>query len=82
MVESCEPAELAERVAAAARLLEGQVVETPLVACPWLSDELGVEVRWKLENIQDTGSFKLRGATHALLQLDDDGRARGVVAAS
>lgn len=82
MAESCSPAQLAERVAAAARLLERQVVQTPLVACPWLSDELGVEVRWKLENIQDTGSFKLRGATHALLRLNDERRARGVVAAS
>jgi threonine dehydratase len=41
-----------------------------------------VEVRLKCENLQRAGSFKIRGAMNALLQLDDDQRARGVVAFS
>ncbi|MCB9878602.1 MAG: threonine/serine dehydratase [Planctomycetes bacterium] len=69
-------------VARAAARLAGRVVATPLVACPWLSAELGAEVRWKLENVQHTGSFKLRGASNALLQLDLATRRRGVVCAS
>ncbi|MGC6486597.1 MAG: pyridoxal-phosphate dependent enzyme [Planctomycetota bacterium] len=77
-----DAAELARRVAAAAERLQGHVLQTPLVACPWMSEELGADVRWKLENVQHTGSFKLRGATHALLGLSPAERERGVVAAS
>ena len=76
------PAEVAERVREAAARLRGRVVRTPLVASPWLSATTGAEVRLKLENVQHTGSFKLRGALHALLCLPEPVRARGVVAAS
>ena len=82
MAEACSPAELAGKVEAASARLRGQVLETPLVPCPWLSDELGADVRWKLENVQHTGSFKLRGSSHALLAMDDEALANGVVAAS
>jgi threonine dehydratase len=41
-----------------------------------------VEVRLKCENLQRAGSFKIRGALNALLQLGDDERRRGVVAFS
>jgi len=51
---------------------------TPLVAVP----ALGPRVRLKLESLQATGSFKLRGAWRKLASLTDDERARGVVAAS
>jgi len=48
-----------------------------------LSEELGVPLRLKLENLQRTGSFKLRGATHKIGRLlDSDAPPRGVVAAS
>lgn len=46
------------------------------------SDDLGAEVFFKLENIQKTGSFKLRGATNRLLTLSDEQRSLGCVAAS
>jgi threonine dehydratase len=42
----------------------------------------GHEVRLKLENEQTTGSFKLRGAMNVLASLDEETRARGVVASS
>lgn len=73
---------LADAVRAAAQRLQGLVVATPTVPSPWLSAACGAEVRLKLENVQATGSFKLRGATHALLRLPPSVRARGVVAAS
>lgn len=82
MAEALGASALAREVAQAAERLREHVVETPLVPCPWMSDELGAEVRWKLENVQHTGSFKLRGATHALLRMPAEQRARGVVAAS
>jgi len=48
-----------------------------------LSDELGVSLRLKLENLQRTGSFKLRGATHKIGRLLDSAvPPTGVVAAS
>lgn len=72
----------AAEVRAAAARLTGLVRETPLIASPELSARAGGEVLLKLECLQDGGSFKLRGALHALLALDDAARARGVVASS
>ena len=62
--------------------LAGHVLHTPLVHSPSLSRIAGGSVHLKLECRQTTGSFKLRGATNALLKLDAAARARGVVGAS
>jgi threonine dehydratase len=56
--------------------------KTPLVRSEALSGRLGRNVHLKLETQQQTGAFKLRGATNRLLQLSDAERARGVVAVS
>ncbi len=69
-------------VRAAAARIRPWIHRTPLLASRSLSERLGVEVRLKCENLQRAGSFKIRGAMNALLQLDDDQRARGVVAFS
>lgn len=66
----------------AARRIEGRVLRTPFVLSSALSERLGVPVGLKLEHHQATGSFKLRGATNAMLSLSPEQRARGVVAAS
>ncbi|MBD7956872.1 threonine ammonia-lyase [Microbacterium sp. Sa4CUA7] len=66
----------------AAEALRGVIVRTPLEESDHLSDLLGVPVRLKLENLQRTGSFKIRGATYRLSRLTSEERARGVVAAS
>jgi len=66
----------------AARRIGPFVHRTPLLTSRALSDRAGVEVRIKCENLQRAGSFKIRGAMNALLQLDDDQRRRGVVAFS
>lgn len=60
----------------------GHIISTPLVRSPALSDICGVAVGLKLEHYQTTGSFKLRGATNAILELTEAQRGRGVVAAS
>lgn len=62
--------------------LRGHVRHTELLHSPSLSARTGAAVHLKLECRQTTGSFKLRGATNALLTLDDAARARGVVAVS
>ncbi|MDG3578993.1 hydroxyectoine utilization dehydratase EutB [Rhizobium sp. YJ-22] len=66
----------------AARRIDGRVLRTPFVSSPSLTELCGVPVGLKLEHHQTTGSFKLRGATNAVLSLTPDARARGVVAAS
>ncbi|HVT43577.1 MAG TPA: threonine/serine dehydratase [Thermoanaerobaculia bacterium] len=58
------------------------VHRTPLLASRSISEIAGLEVRLKCENLQRSGSFKLRGAMNALLQLSDEERRRGVVAFS
>ncbi len=75
------PIDLADIRTAAARI-GPWIHRTPLLATRSLSELLGVEVRLKCENLQRAGSFKIRGAMNALLQLDADQRSRGVVAFS
>ena len=57
-------------------------VKTPLDRSRALSDHVGGEVFIKCENLQRTGSFKIRGAYNRIARLDDSARNRGVVAAS
>lgn len=63
-------------------LLEPVVERTPLHHSRWLSSKTGYEVRLKCENLQRTGSFKIRGAYVRIARLSEAERARGVVAAS
>ncbi|HEX5970523.1 MAG TPA: threonine/serine dehydratase [Gemmatimonadaceae bacterium] len=69
-------------VLAAGHRLRGITERTPLVRSAALSVRAGADVRLKCENLQRTGSFKLRGATNALAALTDGQRVRGVVASS
>ena len=66
----------------AASRISGVVRETPLEYSQAYSDAIGADVYFKLENLQHTGSFKLRGATNCLRSLDEIRRANGVVTAS
>ncbi len=66
----------------AATRIRGYVTETPLEPVPeFLPDHSG-NIFFKLENLQQTGSFKLRGASNKILSLDREQAARGVIAAS
>jgi len=69
-------------VRAAAERIRPWIHRTPLMESRSLSERIGVEVRLKCENLQRAGSFKIRGAMNALLQLDPEQRKRGVVAFS
>ncbi|WFU06063.1 hydroxyectoine utilization dehydratase EutB (plasmid) [Rhizobium sp. CB3171] len=66
----------------ARRRIVGQVVRTPLMRSQALSRQSGAPVFLKLENQQTTGSFKLRGATNAILCLSEEARSRGLATAS
>jgi threonine dehydratase len=66
-----------------ARNVVAQVARrTPMESSRFLAERLGVPVYLKCENLQRTGSYKLRGAYHHISALSDEDRARGVVAAS
>ena len=73
--------DLADIRSAAVRI-RPYIHRTPLLANRSLSERLGVEVRLKCENLQRAGSFKIRGAMNALLQLEVAQRRNGVVAFS
>jgi threonine dehydratase len=69
-------------VEGAARLIAGNVRETPLLPAGELSRRVGARVLLKAENLQLTGSFKARGATNVVRRLPDEALRAGVVAAS
>ena len=69
-------------IRAAAKRIEGAVVRTPMLVSRTLSQVVGAEVWLKFENLQFTAAYKERGALNKLLQLTDEERARGVIAAS
>lgn len=69
----------ADDVHAAQSRIAAHIVRTPMLRSPLLDSETGGTILVKAEPLQRTGSFKLRGATNALLRLSSDERARGVV---
>ena len=71
-----------EKVKQAANMIKGKVIRTPLVYSPSLSNMFGGEIYLKLENLQKTGSFKIRGATYFILKNKDEIGLGGVVAGS
>jgi threonine dehydratase len=75
-------AKLAAQVIEAADRIRPVVVETPVEQIEGLAPDIGAEVFFKLENLQSTGSFKLRGASNKILSLSPAEAARGVIAAS
>ncbi len=66
----------------AALRLKDVVVRTPLISSPALDELAGGRVLIKAENLQRTGSFKIRGAYNMLSQLGADEAAKGVIAFS
>jgi threonine dehydratase len=75
MVDSGDVLQAAEAVADVAR-------ETPVLPAKRLARQVGGEIWLKLENLQVTGSFKVRGAVNRLSQMSDAEREAGVIAAS
>ncbi len=71
-----------EMIEAAAERTGRVIRETPVEYSAALSDLTGCEVFLKLEHLQKTGSFKLRGASNRILGLGESDLGRGVIAAS
>lgn len=71
-----------EDIRKAKATLEGVTYKTALVHNPHLSDLSGNQVYVKMENLQRTGSFKLRGAYNKISHLTEEEKKRGVIASS
>ncbi len=63
-------------------VLNDAIRQTDMIYSPVISKESGCEVYLKTENLQVTGSFKVRGAYYKISQLTDEEKARGVIACS
>ncbi len=66
----------------AALTIKDKVIKTPLIHSPALSRMFAADIYLKLENLQKTGSFKIRGATYKMAVQADNIGPGGVVAAS
>lgn len=71
-----------ESIKEAQRVLEGVVKKTPILESPSLGKDLDGEVYLKMENLQRTGSFKIRGAMNKIESLTEEEKKRGVIASS
>lgn len=74
--------DVAAQVAAADVRIRPYILTTPVVPAVGLTSEVGAPVVMKCENLQHTGSFKVRGALSKTLSLDPDELDRGIVTAS
>jgi len=71
-----------EDVHRARERIDGRLHRTPLLRSATLSDQVGVDVRFKAELFQRTGAFKPRGVLNKLATLTDDEKRRGVISIS
>jgi threonine dehydratase len=68
--------------AEARRRVSEHAYHTPLLTSRTLSERTGFEVRFKAENLQKTGSYKIRGPLNKFPQLTEEQRKRGVICSS
>jgi threonine dehydratase len=71
-----------QTIKAAARTLEGAIIDTPFAQSRTLSALLGCEIWLKFENLQFTGAYKERGALNKIASLTSEERRAGVIAMS
>jgi threonine dehydratase len=69
-------------IQAARELLKNIITPTPMINDARLSREVGANAFLKAENLQKSGSFKIRGAYNKISRLSDEDKKRGVIAAS
>ena len=62
--------------------IKSQILKTPLISSEYINSITNAKIYFKLENLQWTGSFKLRGAINKISQLDPSKKKNGVVAYS
>src|SRR5437763_3969639 len=82
LARSCKRMVSFKDIEAARDRIAGAVFYSPCLPSIPLSEITGMQIFCKLDNLQQTGSFKERGARNALAQLSVDQKKRGVIAAS
>ena len=70
------------RIYEARRRIDSLIQRTPLIPSAYLSSKWKKDISLKLENLQPTGAFKLRGAANAILSLTPEAQKRGVITVS
>ncbi|MGO2118161.1 MAG: threonine ammonia-lyase [Fusobacterium sp.] len=71
-----------EMIKEAAKTIKSSIKRTQTLECPSLFEKTGNKVFLKLENLQKTGSFKIRGAMNKIMNLTDEEKSHGVIASS
>ena len=71
-----------DKVYHAQYVLKDAARNTDIIYSPVLSEQSGCKVYLKTENLQLTGSFKLRGAYYKISKLSEEEKAKGVIACS
>ena len=71
-----------EAILAAHARIAPRIHRTPVLTSASLNAMTGAQLFFKCENLQKTGSFKIRGASNAILSLTDEQAARGIVTQS
>lgn len=69
-------------IEAAYETIKGSIKKTTMVKCPVLEEMTGNRIYFKLENLQKTGSFKVRGALNKITNLTEEEKKNGVIASS
>jgi len=62
--------------------IQQKIIKTPFITNDYINQKLEAKVYFKLENLQKTGSFKIRGATHKISKLTSKQKSNGLVAYS
>src|SRR5208282_6081804 len=68
-----------EGIREAHRRIASRIHRTPVITSSSLDEIAGAQIFFKCENLQKTGSFKIRGATNAVFSLSDEEAEHGVV---
>ena len=71
-----------KNIDAAYSQIKNQIIQTPLISNDYINKKLSSKIFFKLENLQNTGSFKFRGASYKISQLTNEQKNNGVVAYS
>src|SRR5260370_29633189 len=71
-----------EAILAAHALISPRIHRTPVLTSTSMNAMIGAQLFFKCENLQKTGSFKIRGASNAILSLTDKEVARSIVTQS
>lgn len=67
-----------ENILEASDLIFSLIHRTPVLSCQAINQLSGADIYFKCENFQKAGAFKMRGASHAILQLDKESKKNGV----